>query len=74
LKSKYHEERSAATYTYDTDLTRLLAAEHVARLASDARPTVRRRRVLRRRIGIVLISAGWRLACEQPLRAGHSTL
>jgi hypothetical protein len=59
---------------YDTDLSRLLAAEHVARLASDAKPVPRRRRVLRRRIGIVLISAGWRLACEQPLRPGHSTL
>jgi len=74
LTSKYHAERRVATYTYDTDLNRLLAAEHVARLAEHARPVPRRRRALRRRIGIVLISAGWRLACEQSLQPGHSTL
>ncbi|HWQ01271.1 MAG TPA: hypothetical protein VN449_04060 [Gaiellaceae bacterium] len=74
MTSKYYAERRVATYTYDTDLNRLLAAEHVARLASDAQRVPRRRRALRRRIGIVLISTGWRLACEQPLRPGQSTL
>jgi hypothetical protein len=51
----------------------LLAADRIARLAADARrPQHPSRRPIRRRLGIVLISAGARLACDAPLQVRHS--
>jgi hypothetical protein len=60
-------------YPTDSQLHRLLVAEHIERLEADARRRPRRR-PLRRRIGIALISIGWRLSYETSLRPEHSTL